>query len=298
MMLPLRSLLFIPGDSEKKISKIDGCGADAVILDLEDSVAPANKAEARRMVAEFVAKTPRGQRAPHYWVRVNPLDSGLVLEDLAAIMGAAPDGIIQPKTNGPDCVRQLSHYLDAFEAAHGLEAGSTKIIPVATETAVAPFHLGGFAGAGLDRLAGLTWGAEDLATAVGASANRDASGEWLFTFRMARSLCLLAAHAAGVQAIDTLYVDFRDDEGLRASSRESRVEGFSGRLAIHPAQVEGINAAFMPSPEEIAHAERIIAAFAANPGAGTVGLDGKMVDIPHLKQAEHIVAQARAFAAA
>lgn len=298
MMLPLRSLLFIPGDSEKKISKIDGCGADAVILDLEDSVAPANKAEARRMVAEFVAKTPRGQRSPHYWVRVNPLDSGLVLEDLVAIMGTAPDGIIQPKTNGPDCVRQLSHYLDAFEAAHGLEAGSTKIIPVATETAVAPFHLGGFAGAGLDRLAGLTWGAEDLATAVGASANRDASGEWLFTFRMARSLCLLAAHAAGVQAIDTLYVDFRDDEGLRASSRESRVEGFSGRLAIHPAQVEGINAAFMPSPEEVAHAERIIAAFAANPGAGTVGLDGKMVDIPHLKQAEHIVAQARAFGVA
>ena len=188
--------------------------------------------------------------------------------------------------------------VDAFEAAHGLEAGSTKVIPVATETAVAPFHLGGFAGAGLDRLAGLTWGAEDLATAVGASANRDASGEWLFTFRMARSLCLLAAHAAGVQAIDTLYVDFRDDEGLSASSRASRVEGFSGRLAIHPAQVGGINAAYMPSPEEVAHAEGIIAAFAANPGAGTVGLDGKMVDIPHLKQAEKIVAQAGAFSAA
>lgn len=290
---PLRSWLFIPGDSEKKLAKAAQCGADAVILDLEDAVAPANKADARKRVADFLGSAPRGAEAPHYWVRVNPLDSGLALDDLAGIMPARPAGIFQPKVNGPACARQLSHYLEALEAARGDAApGKTGIIPIATETAVAPFHLGDFAAAGLSRLAGLTWGAEDLATAIGASSNRDASGDWAFTFRLARSLCLLAAHASGVQAIETLHGDFRDEEGLRQSCRAARAEGFTGRLAIHPAQVAAINAAFLPSPEEVDHARRIVEAFAAHPGAGTVGLEGKMVDIPHLKQAERVLAQA------
>ncbi len=296
-MLPLRSMLFIPGDSEKKLAKVAGCGADAVILDLEDAVSPENKVVARERVAAFLKATPRGKRPTQYWVRVNPFDTSLTLDDLAAIMGGAPDGIMQPKTNGPEDVRRLSHYLDALEAAHGIEPGSVRILPVATETAVAPFTLGQFATAGLSRLAGLTWGAEDLAAAVGASTNLDASGEWAFTYKMVRSLCLLAAHAAGVQAIDTLYVDFRDEEGLRASSRAARGEGFSGRIAIHPAQVAGINESFLPSPAEVAHAQRVLDAFAASPGAGTVGLDGKMIDIPHRKQAERLLAQAEAFGA-
>ncbi|WP_176593562.1 CoA ester lyase [Sphingobium sp. EM0848] len=295
MSLPLRSMLFIPGDSEKKMAKAPTCGADAVILDLEDSVSPENKPLARRLVPDFLRTTPRGQRTVQYWVRVNPFDTGLTLDDLAAIMPGAPDGIMQPKTNDPGDVRRLSHYLDALEAVHGLERGSVKILPVATETAIAPFTLGQFATAGLDRLAGLTWGAEDLSAALGASTNVDASGEWAFTYKMARSLCLLAAHASGVQAIDTLYVDFRNEEGLRASCRAARAEGFTGRIAIHPAQVAGINEGFMPSPEEVDHARRVLQAFAAHPGAGTVGLDGKMVDIPHRKQAERTLAQARAF---
>lgn len=293
--LPLRSLLFIPADSEKKLSKADDCGADAVILDLEDAVAPANKPLARQLAQAFMKARPRSQRTTQLWVRVNPFDTGMTLEDLTAVVPAAPDGIMQPKTNTPEDVRRLSYYLDALEAAHGLQAGSIKLLPVATETAIAPFHLGAFAGAGLERLAGLTWGAEDLAAVIGASTNTDASGEWNFTYKMVRSLTLLAAHAAGVQAIETLYVDFKDDDGLRAACRAARAEGFTGRLAIHPAQVAAINASFMPSAAEVAHAQRVLDIFAANPGVGTVGLDGKMIDIPHLKQAERVMAQAKAF---
>lgn len=258
---------------------------------------PENKAAARKLIPEFMATRPRGKRKQQFWVRVNPFDTGMTLGDLAAVVAAAPDGIMQPKTDTPEDVRRLSYYLDAFEAAYGIEAGSIKIIAVATETAVAPFHLGDFASAGLERLTGITWGAEDLSAAIGASTNLDASGEWAFTYKMVRSLCLLAAHASGVQAIDTLYADFRDDDGLRKSCRGSRAEGFTGRLAIHPAQVAGINESFIPSGQEVAHAQRVLDAFAANPGAGTVGLDGKMIDIPHQKQAQRLLAQAKAFGA-
>lgn len=294
-MTPLRSWLFIPGDSEKKLGKVDDCGADAVILDLEDSVAASNKPAGRALVAAFVGERPRGARANQLWVRINPFDSGLALDDLVAVVGAAPDGIMLPKCDGPDDIRRLSHYLDALEAQAGVAPGSIRIVPVATETAAAPFTLGAYAGAGLDRLLGLTWGAEDLSAALGASTNLDAAGGWALTYRLVRSLTLLGAKAAGVQAIDTLYVDFRDEAGLRDSSRAARGEGFTGRLAIHPAQVAAINASFMPSPEEIAHAERIVAAFAAAPGVGTVGLDGRMVDLPHLKQAEALLALASAY---
>ncbi len=293
--LPMRSMLFAPGDSEKKIAKAIASGADAVIFDIEDAVAPANKASARALVADTLAATPPAARATRYWVRVNPFDTGLTLGDLAAIVPHAPDGIIQPKTDGPEDVRRLSHYIDALEAAHGIAAGSIRIIPVATETAKAPFTLGSFADAHLERLAGITWGGEDLATALGATANRDGNGDWTYTFRMVRALTLLAAHAADVQAIDTLFVNFRDEEGLRAACKAAYAEGFSGRLAIHPAQVAIINECFMPSAEQIAQATRVVAAFAADPQAGTIGLDGKMFDIPHLKLAERTLRMAASF---
>jgi citrate lyase subunit beta/citryl-CoA lyase len=295
-MKNLRSFLFIPGDSEKKLGKADAAGADALILDLEDSVAPANKNLARALILEFLRARPKAGRKSELWVRINPLESGLALADLAAITAAEPDGLMLPKANGPADVRRLSYYLDALEAQGGVATGTIKILPVATETAVAPFTLGEYAGAKLERLLGLTWGAEDLAAAIGASTNTDATGQWALTYRMVRSLTLLAAHAAGVQAIDTLYVDFKDDAGLRAACRAARAEGFTGRIAIHPAQVAGINESFSPSAEEIEHAHRVLAAFAAAPGAGTVGLDGKMLDIPHLKQAQNTLAQAGAYA--
>lgn len=291
----LRSLLFIPGDSEKKLGKADVSAADALILDLEDAVAPANKPLARRLVPDFLSERPRGARTSQLWVRVNPFDTGLTLEDLVAIIAGAPDGLMLPKVDGPADVLRLSFYLDALEAHAGIEIGSTLILPVATETAISPFRLGDYAAARLDRLLGLTWGAEDLAAAVGASTNLDPAGGWALTYRTVRTLTLLGAHAAGVQAIDTLYVDFRDEEGLRAASRASRAEGFTGRIAIHPAQVDAINDSYMPSSEEVAHAHRVIAAFDAQPGVGTVGLDGKMIDIPHLKQAQGLLAQSAAY---
>ena len=293
-MKPIRSFLFIPGDSDKKLAKVDGCGADAVILDLEDAVAPPNKAQARKMVADFIAARPIGARPVQLWVRINPLDTDLALGDLAAVVAAGPDGLMLPKANGPQDVQRLSYYLDALEAQAGVTGGAIRILPVATETAIAPFALGSYAAAGLSRLAGLTWGAEDLSAAVGASTNLDASGAWAFTYRMVRSQTLLAAHAAGVPAIETLYVDFHDEEGLRASSQAARAEGFSGRIAIHPAQVAGINDSFSPSDDEVAFARRIVAAFEAEPAVGTVGIDGKMYDIPHLKAARRTLELASA----
>lgn len=289
-MKPLRSFLFIPGDSEKKLGKVDGCGADAAILDLEDAVAPANKPLARQMVAQFLKARPREGRRTQLWVRVNPFDTGLTADDVAAIVPGTPDGIMQPKINGPECVARLSAMLDKLEVQAGVAAGSIGILPVATETPLAPFRLGDFAAAGLSRLAGLTWGAEDLSSAMGASTNLGPDGKWAFTYQLVRSLTLMAAHASGVPAIETLYVDFRDDDGLRASCRAARAEGWSGRIAIHPAQVAGINESFSPSEEEVAFARRIIAAFAAEPNAGTVGIDGKMYDIPHLKAAHKTLA--------
>lgn len=290
-MTLLRSFLFIPGDSEKKLGKVDGCGADAVILDLEDAVAPANKALARQLVAAFLKARLKDQRTVQLWVRVNPFDTGMTEEDVAAIIEGAPDGLMQPKIDGPDCVAKLSVMLDALEAKHGLPSRSTRILPVATETPIAPFRLGDFATAKLERLAGLTWGAEDLSAAMGASTNLGPDGKWAFTYQMARSLTLMAAHASGVPAYDTLYADFRDDEGLRAACRAARAEGWAGRIAIHPAQVAGINDSFSPSEEEVATAQRIIAAFADAGNAGTVGIDGKMYDIPHLKAARRVIEQ-------
>jgi citrate lyase subunit beta / citryl-CoA lyase len=294
-MTNIRSFLFIPGDSERKLAKADGAGADALIIDLEDAVMPPNKLLARDLTRGFLSSRSKRERTSQIWVRINPLDSEFVLTDLAAVVNRAPDGLMLPKANGPNDVLKLSHYLDALEAQAGIDPGSIKILPVATETAVAPFRLGEYADAGLSRLLGLTWGAEDLAAAVGASTNVGASGQWALTYSLVRSLTLLASRAAGVQAIDTLYVDFRDETGLRASCRASRAEGFTGRIAIHPAQVAAINDSYMPSPEEIEYARRVLAAFEAIPGAGTVGLHGKMIDIPHFKQAQAVLAQAAAY---
>ncbi|MGN3975165.1 HpcH/HpaI aldolase/citrate lyase family protein [Tsuneonella sp. SYSU-LHT278] len=287
----LRSLLFIPGDSDKKLGKVAGCGADAVILDLEDSVAPAAKPAARQKVADFLHGFDReAAGAPGLWVRINPLASGLAEADLAAVVPVRPEGIMLPKPDGPEDCARLSSLLDHMELAHGLAPGSIGIIPVASETAIAPFRLGDYATADLPRLRAITWGAEDLAAALGAIGNRGPDGEFLFTYRMVRSLTLMAAHAAGVPAIETLHADFRDEAGLVASSRQAFSEGFSGRLAIHPAQVGPINAGFTPSEDEVAFARRVVAAFEAEPGAGVVGLDGKMLDIPHLKAAQRTLA--------
>lgn len=287
---PLRSWLFVPGDAERKLAKVDGCGADVVIVDLEDAVAPARKEAARQLVAAFLADRPAGSRREQLWVRVNPLGAGAA-EDLDAVLAGRPDGIVQPKPDGPHDVRTLGDLL--AKAEHRLSLpGRLPILPVATETAIAPFRLGDYAGAGLDRLAGLTWGAEDLAAALGATGNRGADGEWLFTYRLVRSLTLMAAHAAGVPAIETLQADFRDEAGLEQSSRQARAEGFTGRLAIHPAQVPVINAAFTPSPAEVEHARAVVAAFAADPGAGVVALEGRMLDGPHLKAATRTLALA------
>jgi citrate lyase subunit beta / citryl-CoA lyase len=284
----LRSWLFVPGDNDRKLAKADGAGADAVVLDLEDSVAAANRDTARQKIRAFLDARPPSRRTYQLWVRVNPLDD-TALTDLAAIAGGAPDGIMLPKIDGPDDVLRLSHYLDALEAREGVPHGHIKIAPVATETPTAPLRLGEFSSARLERLAGLNWGAEDLSAAIGASTNVDESGRWTLTYRWVRSAVLLAAKSAGVQAIETVYVDYRDLDGLRASCRAAAQEGFTGRVAIHPDQVAPINEAFAPSPDDVALARKIVAAFADERGVGTVGIDGKMFDIPHLKRARNLL---------
>ncbi len=279
----IRSMLFVPGDSEKKIARSEQARADAVILDLEDAVAPANKEAARRLVRDYLLANA-SQRNCIRFVRINPLAGGEALRDLATIMAGRPHGIVVPKAGSPEEVLRLSCYLDALEAVHGIAAGSTRIVPVATEVPQAMFTLGGYGRVG-PRLAALTWGAEDLGAAVGAISNKDDAGQWSQPYQLARSLCLFAAAAAGVAAIDTLYADIHDGAGLAAATRQARRDGFSGKIAIHPAQVEVIHAGFAPSAEETDFAQRIVDAFAAQPEAGTLSLDGRMLDLPHLVQA-------------
>ncbi len=287
--MTLRSLLFVPGDSEKKLAKGRSTGADALILDLEDAVSVERIGIARAMVREYLAANA-DRRAQQLWVRINPLATPLALADLAAVMAGRPDGIVLPKALPKD-VAVLDHYLGALEAREDIPLGSTAVIPVATEVPGALFALEGYAGIS-PRLVGMTWGAEDLSTAIGAATNRDDDGNFEFTYRMARSLCLLAAAHAGVQAIDTLSADFSDAGALAAEVRRARRAGFSGKIAIHPAQVAAINAGFAPDADELAHARRIVDAFAAAGGAGTVQMDGRMVDKPHLTQALRIIGSA------
>ncbi|MGB3067713.1 MAG: CoA ester lyase [Ottowia sp.] len=284
---PLRSLLFVPGDSERKLSKGVESKADALILDLEDAVAPSRTHLARGMVVEYLKSLPDRSRQK-LWVRINPLGTPASMLDLAAVVAGAPDGILLPKVNGPADIAHLGHCLDALEAREGLSPGMIRIMPVATETPQSLFALGGYAGCS-DRLHGLTWGAEDIAAALGASANRRPTGEYDTVYAMAKALCLSGAAAANVQPVDTIWADYRDADGLRTEAQQSRQSGYTGKIAIHPAQVDVINEAFTPRADEVAWARRVVDVFAANPGLGTVGLDGKMLDMPHLKQARKVL---------
>jgi citrate lyase subunit beta / citryl-CoA lyase len=283
----LRSLLFVPGDSERKFARAKDCGADALILDLEDSVAPSEKVSARAYVAHLIE--PLAKRAWTFIVRVNALDTGLTLEDLAAVVKPGLDALLIPKVDGAADLERIGCYLDALEAKAGMASGSVKLAIVATETPKAMFALGSYAPAH-PRLIALTWGAEDLSAALGTTGNKEPDGSWTFPYQLARAQCLFAASAAEAAPIDTIYADFRDLEGLERDCRRSRRDGFVGRLAIHPDQVAAINRAYAPSEAEVAHARKIVAAFDANPGSGALGVEGKMVDLPHLKAARKILA--------
>jgi citrate lyase subunit beta/citryl-CoA lyase len=289
--MPMRSLLFVPGDSPRKLAKGLESAADALILDLEDSVAGDRKAEARTTSLAFLKEVGAEASRPRLLVRVNSLDTGLTDADLDAVVAGRPDAILLPKAEGGPSVMQLDAKLAAREAAAGLPNGAIGIMAIATETAAALFVAGTYAGAS-PRLSALTWGAEDLSADIGAETNRDADGNFTGPFRLARSLCVAAAAAAKVAALDTVFVDFRNADGLRREAEEARRDGFVGKLAIHPGQVATINEVFTPSSAEIAKAEAVIAAFAAAPGVGVVGIDGVMYDRPHLERAKRLLARA------
>ena len=299
-----RSWLFVPGDSERKLARAATSAADALILDLEDSVARERLPEARVRVAAVLAGRPPGP-GPQLWVRVNGAATPEGLADLVAVMRGAPDGIVAPKVSSAQEIAQIHHFLSALEAREGLELGATRLLPIATETARAVLGLDRLAAAaGAEpaaplgapsirrRLAGLTWGAEDLAAQVGALANASPDGTLAPVFELARALCLVAAAAAGVPAIDGVHAEFRDRAGLERELARARRDGFAGKLAIHPDQIDAINAAFTPSESELAQARRIVAAFAAAPGLGVASLDGRMIDRPHRIRAERLLAAA------
>lgn len=289
---PLRSLLFVPGDSERKQAKALTAGADALILDLEDSVAEEALPEARSRVREFLGSQAPGARAQQLWVRPNGLASGKLLEDLEVVIPGRPDGVVLPKVSSVRELQEAGRLLSTVETRAGLPDGATRIIVIATETPRALLTLGEYtpetAGA---RLSGLTWGMEDLSAAIGASAKTDADGSLTPVFELARTLCLVAAAAVGVQPIDGVHADFRDRAGLERDVARARRDGFRGKLAIHPDQVPVINAAFSPSEAEIEHARRVVAAFEASKGAGVTSLDGKMLDRPHLLLAQQLLAR-------
>jgi len=291
---PLRSLLFVPGDSERKQTKALASAADLLILDLEDSVASAHLPAAREQVRELLlGNTERS--AQQLWVRLNALSSGLLLQDLAAVFPGQPDGIVLPKASSAEEVSEVSHYLSAMEAQAGRPIGSTRLIVIVTETPQALLRLGeyprasGLTASARERLAGLTWGCEDLSAALGITHKTDRQGSLTFTFQLARSMCVLAAAAVGVQAIDGVFLDYRDLEGLKRDIESARRDGFTGKLAIHPDQIEAINAAFLPAASEIEWARRVVAAFASDPEAGVLSVAGQMVDRPHLVQARRIL---------
>lgn len=279
----LRSLLFVPADSEKKLAKAKSSPADALILDLEDSVAAQNRPKARGLVKEFL----KDNHAQSIWVRINPLGSDDFIRDVESVVVSNPAGLVIPKPDGPQTLREIDNHISTREAKANVPHGSIKLLPVATETPTAVLTLGEYRNPP-PRLVAMSWGAEDLSAALGAATNRDENGEFLFVHKMVRAMVLIAAKAAGVDAIETLHADFRDAKGLERVARAAQREGFSGMLAIHPDQVEPINAAFTPSASDVEHAKKVVAAFAQ--GAGVASLDGKMLDQPHLKQAKHVLA--------
>jgi citrate lyase subunit beta/citryl-CoA lyase len=286
-----RSWLFVPGDSESKLAKIPGTGADVVVIDLEDSVAPDAKSRARMMATDWL-HAHRNQvleRSHGRWIRINALGTPWWREDLITVMQAAPQGIVIPKCEGPDQLQAVSAELYELEQRNGIPNNATQLLPLAGETPASALSITTYANATLPRLAGLTWGAEDLAAAIGARRCRDQAGEWCAAFDLVRGQVLLTAHARGVLAVDAIYPDFKDEEGLKRAAEASHADGFCGMLAVHPAQVPIINAAFTPSAEELAEARAIIESFAANPGAGAIDFMGRMVDRPHLEQARRLL---------
>jgi citrate lyase subunit beta / citryl-CoA lyase len=288
----MRSLLFVPADSPKKLDKAMASGADAVIVDLEDSIALDGKARARDSAVAFLKEAMAATPRPLILVRVNGLQTGLIDADLDAVAPSKPDAIMLPKAEGGAAVIHADAKLAVREAVNDLPDGHIKILPLATETAAALFLAGTFAGCSR-RLTALTWGAEDLSAELGAQANRDTEGRFLDPYRLARALCLAGAAAARVPALDTVYVDFRNSEGFRRECEEACRDGFTGKLAIHPAQVPIINEVFTPSVEALKHAQAVVDAFAATPGAGVVGIGGLMYDRPHLARAEQLLARAQ-----
>jgi citrate lyase subunit beta/citryl-CoA lyase len=288
----MRSFLFVPADGGRKLDKAMASGADAVIIDLEDSIAPQAKAAARKSAAAFLTELGKSADRPHLLVRVNGIATGLIDEDLDVVAGARPDAIMLPKAEGGASIIHVDAKLTACEAIAGLPDGSIKILAIATETAPALFLAGTYAGAS-SRLEGLTWGAEDLSADLGAETNRDGDGQFLDPYRMARALCLAGAAAARVPAFDTVTPDFRNADLLRREAEEARRDGFQGKIAIHPAQVPIINEVFTPTPAAVAQARAIVAAFDANPGKGAVAIEGVMYDRPHLARAGRVLARAK-----
>jgi citrate lyase subunit beta/citryl-CoA lyase len=287
----MRSLLFVPGDDEKKLAKALSSGADALIVDLEDSVAPAAKAPARAVAAAFLNDARRRAARPRLIVRVNPLGGDLTDADLDAVMPAAPDAVMLPKCLGGANVQQLGAKLAVREAEHGLADGATRILAIATETARSLFGFASYVGCS-PRLEGLAWGGEDLSADLGAETNRLPDGAYAGPYALARTLTLIGAAAAGASAIDAVFTNFRDADGLALEARAARRDGFAAKMAIHPAQIAVINAVFTPSAEAVAHARAVIAAFEAAPGAGVVALDGEMLDRPHWTRAKRVLARA------
>jgi citrate lyase subunit beta/citryl-CoA lyase len=281
-----RSWLFVPADSDRKLAKALTVGADALILDLEDSVVPDARPRARLLAVDYLRQWDHAKG--QCWVRCNPINTEAAVEDLMAVLPGRPTGIVLPKALGMADIGRLGRQLDELERENGIELGHTKIVSVASETPAAVLKLAEFAEPVDRRLFGLTWGAEDLATELGATNNREGA-DFTEPYRVVRSLVLVAARAAGVQPIDTLYSDFKDPEGLALALARARRDGFLGMLAIHPGQVEAINAAFTPSEAEIQWASKVIAAFETSPGAGVLSLEGKMIDRPHLLQARQLI---------
>jgi citrate lyase subunit beta / citryl-CoA lyase len=286
----MRSLLFVPANGGPKLDKAVASGADAVIIDLEDSIAPERKDTARAAALAFLKRASAASERPRLLVRINELDTGMTDADLDAIVAGTPDAVVLPKAEGAASVVHLDAKLTAREAIAGVSEGHIKILAQAVETAAGLFAAGTFRGASA-RLIGLTWGPEDLSAELGAAANRNADGALTEPYRLARSLCLYAAAAANLPAIETVFVDFRNSEGLLRDTEAARRDGFTGRLAIHPAQVPIINDVFTPTSAEIEKAKAVVAAFAAQPGAGAVGIEGKMYDRPHLVRARTLLAR-------
>jgi citrate lyase subunit beta / citryl-CoA lyase len=284
----MRSLLFVPADGGAKLDKAMASGADAVIIDLEDSITPARKDAARKAALDFLKSVQGKMDRPRLLVRINGLDTRMTDADLETIVAGKPDAVVFPKAEGGATVTHLDAKLTAREAIAGLPEGSIKILAQSVESAAGLFAAGTYRDAS-PRLIGLTWGPEDLSAELGAEANREADGTLTEPYRLARSLCLFGAAAAKLPAIETVYVDFRNADGLRRDTEMARRDGFTGRLAIHPAQVPIINEVFTPMPEQVEKAKAVVAAFAAQPGAGAVGIDGKMYDRPHLIRARALL---------